>query len=95
MNLEKIIVKPVLTEKSTIETEKFNRYSFIVNNRANKNQIKNAIEKLFNVKVLSVNTTTKPGKLKRVGKFLAKRPMSKKAYVQIQAGQKIELFKGV
>lgn len=93
--LENVLVKPLLTEKTSKETEAFNRYAFVVNVKANKNQIKSAVEKFFDVKVVSVRTSTLPGKTKRAGKGHKKTGASKKAYVQLQDGQKIEFFKGI
>jgi len=93
--LENVLVKPLLTEKTSKETETFNRYAFVVNTKANKNQIKTAVEKFFDVKVVSVRTSVLPGKTKRAGRGHKKTPSSKKAYVQLQDGQKIEFFKGI
>jgi large subunit ribosomal protein L23 len=95
IGLENVLVKPLLTEKTSKETESFNRYAFVVNIKANKNHIKNAVEKFFDVKVLSVRTSVLPGKTKRAGKGFKKTAKSKKAYVQLQDGQKIEFFKGI
>jgi large subunit ribosomal protein L23 len=94
-HLEEIIKKPLITEKASFSTEKFNRYGFIVNNKANKNQIKNAVEKLYDVKVLNIKTNIAPGKIKRSGKGVKKTGKIKKAFVQLEQGQKIEFFKGV
>lgn len=93
--LENVLVKPLLTEKTSKETELFNRYAFVVNVKSNKNQIKSAVEKYFDVKVVSVHTSVLPGKTKRAGKGMKKTSSSKKAYVQLQDGQKIEFFKGI
>ncbi len=95
LGLENVLIKPLLTEKTSKETEAFNRYAFVVNLRANKNHIKNAVEKYFDVKVLSVRTSTLPGKSKRTARGYKKSPSTKKAYVQLQDGQKIEFFKGI
>jgi large subunit ribosomal protein L23 len=96
LGLENVIIKPLLTEKSSQATEVANRYSFQVNIKANKNQVKNAVEKYFDVKVLNVRTSVTPGKVKRAGnRGMRKSSSSKKAWVQIQDGQKIEFFKGV
>ena len=95
MGLENVIIKPLLTEKTSKETEAFNRYAFVVHVKSNKNHIKNAIEKFFDVKVLSVRTSVLPGKTKRAGKGFKKSAKTKKAYVQLQDGQKIEFFKGI
>ncbi len=95
LGLENVLIKPLLTEKTSKETEAFNRYAFVVNTKANKNQIKSAVEKFFDVKVISVRTSVLPGKTKRAGKGHKKTSSSKKAYVQLQDGQKIEFFKGI
>lgn len=94
-HLENVILKPLITEKSSFVSEKLNRYGFRVALWANKNQIKNAVESLYDVKVLTVKTNITPGKLKRFGKGVKKTPKLKKAYVQLKEGQKIEFFKGV
>ena len=93
--LTEIIKKPLITEKSSVLSEKTNRYGFIVELKANKNQIKEAIEKLYDVKVLNVKTSIVPGKLKRAGRFVSKTSKRKKAYVQLGEGQSIEFFKTV
>lgn len=94
-HIEDILIKPLLTEKTSQETETTNRYAFEVQLKANKYQIKSAVEKMFDVKVLNVRTTTTAGKMRRVGRFVNKSNKTKKAYVQIQEGQKLELFKGI
>ncbi|MEC7275635.1 MAG: 50S ribosomal protein L23 [Bdellovibrionota bacterium] len=93
--LEEVLQKPLITEKTSIIGEATNRYGFIVDLKANKNQIKNAVETLYNVKVLNVKTSILPGKLKRAGRFVKRTSKTKKAYVQLAEGQKIEFFKGV
>ena len=95
MHLEQVLIKPLLTEKSSIETENTNRYMFLVQPKANKHHIKNAVEKMFDVKVMNVKTAVLPGKVKRAGKHTRKSQSYKKAYVQIAEGQKLELFKGI
>ena len=95
MHLEEVIKKPLITEKASVGTEKYNRYAFCVEPKANKNQIKQAIEKLYDVRVLNIKTNITPGKLKRVGKGVTKSSKVKKAFVQLAEGQKIEFFKGV
>ncbi len=94
-HLEEIIVKPLITEKASLATEKNNRFGFQVQLKANKNQIKAAIEKLYDVKVLDVKTNILPGKIKRVGRTVKKSSKTKKAFVRLGEGQKIEFFKGV
>lgn len=96
MRLEDILIRPLITEKSAKMTEGFNRYGFEVSLRATKNQVKHAVEKFYDVRVLNVKTNVTPGKLKRSGKAgMKKTPKTKKAYVQLGEGQKIELFKNV
>ena len=95
MHIQEVLVKPLITEKASFASEKYNRYGFVVNTKANKNQIKEAVEKLYDVKVKSVKTNITPGKLKRVGMRLSRTGKIKKAYVQIAEGQRIEFFKGV
>lgn len=95
MQLEQIIIKPLITEKSSVATEKFNRYGFQVALKSNKHQIKSAIEKLYDVKVLEVKTNILAGKTKRAGKGVKKTSKTKKAFVTLKEGQKIEFFKGV
>ena len=93
--MENILIKPLLTEKSSALTEKYNRYLFQVNLKANKNQIKKAVEQLFDVKVDAVTTTIDAGKIKRAGRFVKKTNKTKKAYVTVNKDQKIEFFKGI
>ena len=95
MYLEQVLVKPLLTEKSSVLTEDTNRYAFKVLRKANKYQVREAIEKMFDVKVVDIKTIVVPGKVKRSGKALKKTSSWKKAYVKIADGQKLELFKGI
>ena len=88
MNNFDIILAPVITEKSaSLESE--NVYVFKVDVRANKTQIRQAIEKAFNVKVLKVNTTNNHPKDRRVGRYTGKTNRYKKAYVSLAKGQTI------
>lgn len=91
-----IVQKPVVTEKSTALKEASNRYVFRVEVKANKRQIKRAVEKLFNVKVLDVRTAVYRGKkavvMNRSGRFEGYRPTWKKAFVTLAEGQKIDIF---
>lgn len=87
-----VINRPVISEKSTALAEVGNRYVFEVAKVAKKTEIKDAIQKLFNVKVKKVNTTIVHGKVKRRGKLLAKKPNWKKAIVTLEEGQKIDFF---
>lgn len=95
MHLEQVLIKPLLTEKTSFETESTNRYTFVVQRKANKNHIKKAVESLFDVKVMDVKTSTLPGKVKRAGRHTKKSQSYKKAYVKVAEGQKLELFKGI
>ena len=72
--------------------DKTNTYVFEVNPRANKVQIRRAVEKLFDVRVVSVNTAKVPGKPRRFGRFFTRTPSWKKAFVTLADGQAIELF---
>ena len=89
-----ILVKPLVSEKSMMMMGE-NKYSFAVAKDANKIEIKNAVEKLFNVTVLSVNTRTIQGKVKRQGRYEGKRPDVKKAIVTLKAGDQIKFFEGL
>ncbi len=93
-NAYSIIKSPVITEKSTARTAE-GKVVFWVDVNANKNDIKSAVEKAFNVKVLDVNTQRVPGKMKRMGKYAGQRPTRKKAYISLREGDKIEIFEGV
>ena len=92
---EEIIIRPVVTEKSNDELQQ-GKYTFEVNKKATKVQIANAVEKLFEVKVLNVNTVTVKGKEKRVGRNVGKTSDWKKAIVTIDtnASEKSYLTKG-
>jgi len=87
-----IIQTASLTEKSTLMSEKQNKYVFRVSHRANKIEIKNAIERLFQKKVLDVNTCNYDGKEKRVRGPMGRRPRWKKAIVTLAEGEKIDLI---
>ena len=95
MNLHEVVRKPLITEKSNIGREETNIVTFAVDPRANKHEIKRAIEKLFEVNVLAVRTMRMPRKTRRVGKFSGRKPEWKKAIVQLVEGQTIEFFEGV
>jgi large subunit ribosomal protein L23 len=94
-----IIVKPLLTEKMTKQAEKFNRYGFAVDMKANKIQIKEAVEKMYNVTVTGIRTMNTAGKVKsrmkrsgiqrsRVGKY-------KKAFVELKQGDAIDFYSNI
>ncbi|MEN8185096.1 MAG: 50S ribosomal protein L23 [Myxococcota bacterium] len=95
MKLDQVILRPVLTEKSTIEREERGCVTFAVSPRANKHEIGRAVEQLFNVSVLGVRTMRMPRKTRRVGKTQGRKPEWKKAIVRLAEGQTIEFFEGV
>ena len=82
---------PILTEK-TIQLLQSNQYSFAVDKKANKVSIKSAIEELFDVKVVSVNTSMRPLKRRRVGKFMGHKPRHKRAIVTLAPENSITFF---
>ena len=89
-----IIVRPIITEKSTIVRGRDNQYIFEVSIYANKPEIKKAIEKLFNVKVDSVKTANYLGKIKRVRYKPGRRPSYKKAIIKLKEGNTLKIFEG-
>jgi large subunit ribosomal protein L23 len=94
-NVYDIVVRPVITEKSTNELDKHGAYSFVVARDANKHEIARAIETLFNVKVKDVRTMQYRGKTRRVGKHSGRRAAWKKAIVTLAEGDTIQIFEGV
>ena len=95
MNAHRAIVKrPIITEKATLLREG-NIYTFQVDSKANKIQIRQAIEALFEVRVDSVRTVSVPSKPRRQGMFSGKRAGWKKAYVTLQSGQSIDVLESV
>jgi large subunit ribosomal protein L23 len=95
VNLHQIIRKPLVTEKSNIGREEGNVVTLAVDPRANKHEIANAVEQLFDVNVLEVRTMRMRGKTRRVGRFMGRKPEWKKALVRLAEGQSIEFFEGV
>lgn len=93
-NPRDILKRPVVTEKSMALLGE-NKYTFIVDLKANKVEIKKAVEELFKVKVRKVRTMRYKGKLRRVRNVLGRTPDFKKAIVTLKEGDKIELFEGV
>jgi large subunit ribosomal protein L23 len=91
----KIIKRPLITEKSTTQKEMDNQLAFEVDRRANKIEIKKAVERIFKVQVETVRTMNYQGKQKRLGRTVGRRPHWKKAVVTLKPGQKIEFFEGV
>jgi large subunit ribosomal protein L23 len=94
MNEYDVVIRPIVTEKSSLVKDSSNQYVFEVRRDANKIEIKKAVEKLFKVKVLSVRVANMEGKEKRLGKNVGKRPDWKKAVVKLNAKDKITIFEG-
>lgn len=94
-----IIIKPLVTEKMTAQTEKLNRYGFVVDRRASKSQIKAAIKRLYDVEVESVNTMIYGGKLKtrytKSGVQRGKTNSYKKAIITLGEGQSIDFYSNI
>lgn len=94
-NMHSVLVRPVVTEKTTDQMERENAYTFVVARDANKIQIRQAVEAQFPVKVTDVRTMRYAGKERRVGRHVGRRAAWKKAVVTLRAGDTIELFEGV
>ena len=91
MDARDIIIRPLITEKSTQLMEE-GKYVFVVDKRANKIEIAQAVAQIFKVNVKAVNTVNVEGKVKRIGRNLGKRADYKKAIVTLAAGETIEFF---
>lgn len=91
LNVYEIIQEPLITEKITRETEKSHKYAFRVHPKANKKQVKSAVEKIFNVHVTKVNTLNNTGKWRRVRFQPGKTADWKKAIVTVKSGEKIDI----
>lgn len=94
MHLYEVLRRPLITEKSTALQE-LNKYAFEVPEKATKPQIKQAVEKAFNVRVTGVNVITEPGKTRRMGRRIVVTPSRRKAIVTVKTGDKIGFFEGV
>jgi large subunit ribosomal protein L23 len=95
MHLYEIVRRPIITEKSQEQVDLAGQYTFEVDRRANKQQVKEAIERIFNVTVMSVNISTVPAKRGRYGsRSVVKRPQWKKAVITLAPGQSIQIFEG-
>lgn len=94
METYEVLRRPIITEKSTVQIEQ-GIYTFEVDQRANKLQVKEAVERVFGVEVVSVNIINVPGKPRRWGRHISRTPSWKKAMVKLAEGQRIELFEGV
>lgn len=96
MRTSEILLRPKMTEKVNAQMEKENRYTFVVDKRANKLEIKNAVEEFYNVKVQDVRTSVVPAKNKsrftKTGYVQGRKPSYKKAIVSLAEGDTIDLF---
>lgn len=94
-----IIIKPIVTEQLTALTDKFNKYGFRVDKNANKVEIKKAVEQLYNVSVINVNTSILPGKKKsrytKGGIIKGATSSYKKAIVTLKEGDKIDFYSNI
>ncbi len=96
MDVYEILKRPITTEKSNVQAEYYGQYTFQVDRRANKLQVKEAVEKIFDVKVISVNIMNMPAKKGRFGRRrVVRKPAWKKAVVKLAPGQRIQFFEGV
>ena len=99
MKLSDVLIKPILSEKANKQSEKMNRYSFVVDKKANKLEIKKAIESFYGVQVENVNTIVVPSKAKskytKAGYIVGRKPSKKKAIVTVAQGETIDLYGGV
>ena len=94
MNLNEVLIRPLITEKNTMLTS-LGRYTFEIDRRANKPLVKQAVEQIFKVNVTAVNVINVPPKTRRVGRSIGKTAPWKKAVVTLKPGQRIEVFEGV
>src|SRR6202023_1053319 len=99
MKLAEVLVKPILTEKANAQQEKMRRYAFKVDRRANKLEIKKAVEVFYGITVIDVNTAVVPGKTKtrstKAGILEGVKPSYKKAMVTIAEGDTIDLYSNI
>jgi large subunit ribosomal protein L23 len=96
MNIYQVLVRPISSEKTGFQSDHLNQYSFEVDRRANKLQVKKAVEEIFDVDVVSVNVMNMPAKRGRFGRrHIVRKTAWKKAVVTLATGQRIEFFEGV
>jgi len=95
MDMYQVVIKPLVTEKGTMMLSEGNWVTFRVHPDANKIEVREAIQKIFSVSVLQVNTQIVRGKRKRFGKTMGQSKAWKKAMVRLKEGDKIETFEGV
>ncbi len=94
MNPYDIVKRPLITEKTSIQKENYNQMTFEVDRKANRVEIKRAIENIFNVNVATVRTMQVKGKTKQRGRIVGKRRNWKKAIVKLMPGERIDFFEG-
>ncbi len=96
MKLSDVLIKPILSEKANKQAEKMNRYPFVVDRKANKLEIKKAVESFYGVQVQDVNTIVVPSKAKarytKAGFIVGRKPAKKKAIVTVAEGETIDLY---
>jgi large subunit ribosomal protein L23 len=96
MKLSDVLIKPILSEKANKQSEKMNRYTFVVDRKANKLEIKKAVEQFYGVQVDNVNTAVMPSKLKskytKAGYIVGRKPAKKKAVVTVAEGETIDIY---
>ena len=90
-----VIVRPVVTERSTALADAVGKYTFIVSPDSNKIEIKHAVQTLFEVKVKSVRTAVFRGKVRRMGRSSGQKPGYKKAIVTLAEGERIDVYEGI
>jgi large subunit ribosomal protein L23 len=95
MDIYQVIIEPHIAEKANLQKEMYNQLTFKVHKKANKIEIKRAVEILFKTKVLDVKTHQVVGKKRRMGRNIGKRPDWKKAIVKLVPGKHIEFFEGM
>jgi large subunit ribosomal protein L23 len=95
MDIHQVLKRPLITEKGTRQKEQANQIMFEVDRSANKVMVRNAVETIFKVNVVSVRMMNVKGKERRIGRNVGKRPDWKKAIVRLGPGENIEFFEGV
>jgi len=95
VDIYRVVKEPHIAEKASLQKESANQVTFKVDKRANKIEIKQAVETLFKTKVLEVRTMRVAGKQRRIGRSVGRRPDWKKAVVKLAPGENIEFFEGM
>src|SRR6516165_2993055 len=99
MKIADVLIKPILTEKANAQQEKLRRYAFRVDRRANKLEIKKAVEQFYGISVVDVNTTVVPAKAKtrstKAGIVEGRKPSYKKALITVAEGESIDLYANI